>query len=399
MPLPFQRTLRSLERERGAHAALLTLGPLLLLGCWVAWMTQARVPIYVQSSAGRLEVSAKTHRAASAAGGRVSSVRVELGESVSAGQPLLHLDSSVEARRLEEARAQLSALEVRHKALQSQLAAESRVQLWQARANEVTLARVQVARSEAEQASTYRLQLQEISADLRREDLISHLEALQAVQDVSASRLRVTAAEADLSKQRVDNRYAEETQAARVAGLVRQLSDLEALGIAAVAAIGTAQAQLERSIVRAPVAGRIGSLAPLEIGDVVREGDFVATVIPHERIRVIADFAPADAMGRIQPGQQARIRLSGFSVLEYGTLRAVVSQVAREPQRGQIRVELALADAGDTRLPVQHGLPGSIEVRLESAVPWRLLLRNLGPAASRADVPVAPGEQREGRPQ
>lgn len=379
MAMAFQRTLRCLEREQSER-----LGPRLLLmaavlGAWVAWLVCARVPVYAMSQSGRLEVRAKTHRAAAASGGKVVRLALELGAEVEAGQLLLQLDDSLERKKLDEAEAQVRALDLRERALRAQLRAESDVQSFQARAAEGAENRAQVAVDEAGQSSLYRERMQQIADQLHREELISHIEALQSEQDLAASRLHVSAAQADLSRQRADGQYAHALQSARVAALTRELADLSALRVSTLAAVDTARAQLERRVVRAPLAGRIGSVAALQIGDVVHEGELVATVIPSERLRVVAEFSAADALGRVKPGQLARVRLSGFPLLEFGTLGAVVRRVASEPERGSVRVELSLADNPNTHLPLQHGVPGVVEVRIERAAPWRFLTRGLVP--------------------
>jgi membrane fusion protein (multidrug efflux system) len=95
-------------------------------------------------------------------------------------------------------------------------------------------------------------------------------------------------------------------------------------------------------------------------------------------VHVVAEFAPSDAVGRVLPGQAARVRLSGFSWTEFGMLDAVVDQVASEPRDGTIRVELRLASTRAPAIPVQHGLPGSVEVEIERVAPWVLVLRDVG---------------------
>jgi membrane fusion protein (multidrug efflux system) len=384
MAMAFQRTLRCLEREQSER-----LGPRLLLmaavfGAWTAWLVCARVPVYAMSQRGRLEVRARTHRAAAASGGKVVRLALELGVEVEAGQLLLQLDDSLERKKLDEAEAQVRALSLRERALRAQLRAESDVQVFQARAAEGAENRAEVAVDEAGQSSLYRERLQRIADQLHREELISHIEALQSEQELAASRMHVSAAQADLLRQRADGQYARALQTARVAALTRELADLSAQRVSMSAAVDTARAQLERRVVRAPLAGRIGSVAALQIGDVVREGDLVATVIPPERLRVVAEFSAADALGRVKPGQAARVRLSGFPLLEFGTLGAVVKRVASEPERGSVRVELSLADNPHTHLPLQHGVPGVVEVRIESAAPWRMLMRGLSPQRTAA---------------
>ena len=84
---------------------------------------------------------------------------------------------------------------------------------------------------------------------------------------------------------------------------------------------------------------------------------------------------PAAAVGRIRPGQAARLRLEGFPWTQYGLLRATVSAVGNEADAGLVRVELAIEADPDSPIPVQHGLPGSVEIAVEKVSPAILVLR------------------------
>jgi membrane fusion protein (multidrug efflux system) len=52
--------------------------------------------------------------------------------------------------------------------------------------------------------------------------------------------------------------------------------------------------------------------------------------------------------------------------------------VAGEVQDGTVRVELAVGPDAARRIPLQHGLPGSVEVWVERLSPAALLLRQAG---------------------
>jgi membrane fusion protein (multidrug efflux system) len=94
-------------------------------------------------------------------------------------------------------------------------------------------------------------------------------------------------------------------------------------------------------------------------------------------LRVVAQFTPAAAIGRVRAGQTGRVRLLGFPWTEYGSLRASVSRVANEVRDGLVRVELAV-DALPASLPLSHALPGNVEVEVERVRPSSLVFRTLG---------------------
>jgi multidrug resistance efflux pump len=147
--------------------------------------------------------------------------------------------------------------------------------------------------------------------------------------------------------------------------------------------------EIERRRIRAPMAGRLGEVAELRTGSVVREGDRLAAVVPLGDLQVVADFLPPSALGRVRPGQPARLRLEGFPWTQYGSLAATVSRVASEVRSGRIRVELSVDSKGASPIPLQHGLPGTVEVQVERVTPATLVLRAAGKLLAR---PVAKGE-------
>jgi len=136
--------------------------------------------------------------------------------------------------------------------------------------------------------------------------------------------------------------------------------------------------EVDRRWIRAPVDGKLGEVAPLRIGMVVHEGEKLAAVVPAGKLRVVANFDPPAALGRIRPGQHARLRLEGFPWAQYGSVAATITNVASEIRDGSIRVELALDAHSDSRIPLQHGLPGSVEVEIETLSPANLVLRTAG---------------------
>jgi len=154
------------------------------------------------------------------------------------------------------------------------------------------------------------------------------------------------------------------------------------LGIATVE-IGRLEHEIDKLRIRAPVAGHIGEVANLRPGSVVREGENLGAVVPRGKIRLVANFPPEAAFGRISPGQPARLRLHGFPWTQYGTISAVVEAVASEIREGTVRVDLALHENPASSIPLQHGLPGTVEIEVERASPAILVLRAAGKLVAR----------------
>jgi len=126
--------------------------------------------------------------------------------------------------------------------------------------------------------------------------------------------------------------------------------------------------EITRRRILAPVSGKFGEVAILGPGASVAAGDKLCAIIPSGELRVIAEFAPSAALGRIRAGQHAHLRLQGF-----GSIPAHVTGVGGEIRDGTVRVELAVDPS--TTIPLQNGLPGTVEVQVENVSPATLLLR------------------------
>lgn len=396
MASPFFRTLRALERERPRRRRL-ALG-LALLGAWLGWMYFARVEVYTSSSDARLEARSKPSRAAAPETGRIVALHVELGRTVQIGDPLVELDHDVEVQRLEEARAHTRAVTQEIAALDARIRSERERRAAQWRLNTVSAQRAGLGVEAADQERRQRERLEEMSKQLSAAELLPRDQLWKAEDDAQGSRLKVQGASIDLSQKLAARDYDDLDEESRIAELSLRVSELLAEHDLAVAAAATASAALERRTVRAAIAGRLGSITALQIGDVLSAGDVVATVVPDGELHVVAEFAPQE-VGRVIPGQHARVKLRGFAWTQFGMLDATVTDVANEPHDGTVRAELELLPSDDARVPLQHGLPGDVEVEVEKVSPFELLARSFGARPStpaqaprRGDLVASKGE-------
>lgn len=92
---------------------------------------------------------------------------------------------------------------------------------------------------------------------------------------------------------------------------------------------------------------------------------------------VVALFPP-DALLQIESGQEASIRLNDFPIDEYGSIAATVEQVVEQFQDGRTKVELQLTDSTASIIPIQAGLTGQVEIKVDQESPLTLLLRTTG---------------------
>ena len=377
MASPFAHTLRSLEVDGSRAARLLAVLALLLLAAWLTWLARARVPIHEISEDARIQVDAAGHELTAAIEGRVLAVRATVGEHVDAGAILLELDDRDTRLSLEQARARMATLESVVAQRQRQISAErdaieaseraSGAAASQAKARvDQAIAAARLAESELEQLE-----------DLREAEVSTELELQRS--EAEAEKLRAATRELRSAGQR-ERAEQERDLRDRLATIVRvegQIAELEVELSGARGQVESLEAALEKHRIRAPVEGIIGELASVERGSWLARGEVVGVVLPSSELELVARFEPSAAVGRVEVGQLADLRLSGFPWTQYGKVRAKVSRVASEPRQGKIHVEFDIVSVPPA-IVLEHGLPGIVEVEVERTNPANLLLRAAG---------------------
>jgi membrane fusion protein (multidrug efflux system) len=92
-------------------------------------------------------------------------------------------------------------------------------------------------------------------------------------------------------------------------------------------------------------------------------------------------------VGRVRVGQSSLLRFQAFPWTQFGVSQGRVTSVGVEPRSaegrdGGVRVEIAIDRSTTERIPLQHGMPASVEVLVEHATPWQLLMRTMGGIAT-----------------
>lgn len=374
----FPRTTRSLRAERAGGLALGVLGAAVVLAGWLGWIALARVPVRATSESARLEAIGEPRLLAAALPGTVRAVHVALGAPVTAGELLVELDDDAARAALADATAardglaqQVERLSSTRDALTGAGSLDEEARAAAGRAAEGKLAQTALALRRAEEQAA---QVRSLAAS----GAASAQEVEQA--DAAAQQLRF---EQSIQRQLV-SQLGSELGGARQVGQV-ELGRLEQQLAELRSALGSAEARRDaaelaraRHRITAPVDGVVGAIAVREAGAVVEAGDPLVTVVPAGGVRVVAAFRPADALGRIHPGQPARVRLDAFPWTTWGSLAATVERVADEPEPGGATVRVELSIAPGSPIPLRHGLPGAVEVTVDEASPATLLLRAAG---------------------
>lgn len=393
MSVQFSRTTRALAGETSRLALIAWAVVATLMSVWVAWFVLGRVTVYEISRTARLEVQQAPHALASLVSGRVVSSGLALDKEVQAGDVLLVLDSATELLRLREEEARLSAMPARIRSLQSEIALTEQARGEEAHAS---VAAVESARHRTREATAAASFARDNERRLREEAEVggvARMEAMRALSEFQKLTATRDALASEARKLEFDVQTRAREQSAHIEKLRGDLVSLRGEEDTARATVERLKAEIDKHSIRAPVSGRIGEAAVLRAGAYVGEGQKLATIVPHGDLMILADFDPATALGRVRPGQRARMRLDGFPWAQYGTVVARVSRVASELRDGKVRVEFNVDASSVQRTWLQHGLPGSIEVSVDEASPAVLVLRAAGQMLSQDTAPAAPADR------
>jgi multidrug resistance efflux pump len=388
----FSRTLRALRTDGPAGWLIQAVVAALLLGLWGAWFFGSRVTVLAVSTSARAEVDRQVHPVDAPVAGRIVRVEMELGAEVEKGQLLVELEVEEQRSRLDEQQARLTGLEGQLESLALELSgAELALSQWRA-ARQSELDEARASYNEAREAADQAAKEAADQVSLEEEGLVSKQELDRARSEATRKQAAADALRASLQRLLGDQRVEETTRRAELDNLRRETAQLEGERAAITAAVEGLRQELAQRHIRAPADGHLGEVTPLGAGAYVEEGDRLAAVVPTGRILAVAEFAPADVVGRIHPGQEARLRLTGFPSTRFGSIPATVARVGSETRNGRIRVELDVTPADDS-LPLEHGLPGTIEVEVERLSPAALVLRTAGKLLDRPAAAAEPARQ------
>lgn len=380
MSAPFQRSLRALAGDgpRGVIVGITVTA--VFAGAWAVWLLRARVSMYAVTESARVEVERAAHPVQAMISGRVVSLGLALDQWVEAGQPLVELDAETLRLELAEKKARLAGVPAQLAAIERQINAKAAALREHRHAADASLVEARARQREADAVADFTETEAQRSGQLRANGLVSAVDLARSRSDGLARRAAADAQRIAVTRLGAEQLVSGRGLEADIAELDRDAEDLRAQKAFIEASIQTTAHQIELLTIRAPTAGQLGEIAPLQAGTVLHEGDRVAVVVPRRELRVVADFDPATAVGRVQPGQRGRLRLHGFPWVQYGTLPLTVSGVASELRDGKVRVELRIVGDRPDRVPLQHGLPGMVEVELEQVSPFDLVVRAAGRA-------------------
>ena len=378
MSKPFVETTRALKADHFRASMIALILVVILLGVWLWWFLFGRIAAWEVSHLATLEVANRAFAVDAALAGKVAEPPPEVGERVVAGSQLLRLDAEIPVSALRAADQRLVNLEAEMVALAGQAEA-NRAALMRSLAEKQSLiqevavqlkdADAQVAINEDIVGRYTELTDQKLMSDLDLLKAKSTLENARAVKAQLAHRLDLYRNEEQTTTLELKRLQAEiEIERTKLLGSIEGVKQ----------DISQLRETIDRHIIRAPESGTLGEVATLQEGSFVSAGYGIATIIPEGKPHIVARFTPALALGRIKVGQGARLRLEGFPWTQYGSIEARVTSVRQQPRDGYIQVHLALDGPTPERIPIQHGMPGTVEVHTGDYAPAVLMLRALG---------------------
>jgi membrane fusion protein (multidrug efflux system) len=374
----FSRSLRFLEADNSLRSYFGLALALTLLVLWMTWFFLAHVSVYEVSDKAELEVDRAVHPIESGVSGRIVASNLVLDRQVKADDVLVELEAETQQFQLGEQQSQVVGSGSQISSIDAEIASEKQAYEHEQAAAQQALEEARAHYREAESAAQFAQAETERLRKMFAAGVVPEVDLNRSVADAQQRRAAADSARYAVERLEAEQRTRINERNAQIQKLTGDLNKLKNERTTAGVTIQRLQQEVERRRVRAPIDGKLGEVAPLRVGEMVHEGDRLASIIPEGKLRVVANFEPSAALGRIHSGQNARLRLEGFPWGQYGSVAATVTNVASEIRDGRIRVELALNADDHSRIPLQHGLPGSVEVRVESISPASLVLRIAG---------------------
>jgi len=395
--------------EPGKASKLLFWGILLFFVVFIVWAALAEIDRTVRGM-GRVIASSELQVVSSLEGGILEDILVRPGDSVSAGQPLLRLDPTETGANLGSTEATAQALDMKVARLTAEVT--GRAPRYPAPADEEAARQLEIERAlySSRQASLRsalsagQAQLQrsrqsvaeaEAAIDSRQSTLTRAEAELAAIRPLVENgiepRMSLARAESEASTARSDLAGARaslgRTQAqvaealANLASIRQDWREQAASELAVTQAefesrsstLPALQERLQRTTLRAPIAGKVSRVLVTTRGSAVNPGEpLVELVAQEDSLLVEARVSPQD-IGNIRIGQKAKVGITAYDQAVYGTLEGTVSTISadsiQDPQSGEVyylvRVmtkENALEGPGGQELAIGPGMVADISL-------------------------------------
>ena len=391
MSTPFSRSLRSLTADRGRRSLGGILLATALLSAWAVWFYLARVTLYEVTTLARLEVDRAVYPIATPVAGQIVGTHLSLGHEVQAGEMLVELESNEQRLQLEEERMRLAALQAQRDVLAKELQAEEEGKLQERQAARVALEEARARYREAQIAAQIAQKEADIYTRIQARGLASQLDFLRITMEAPKRQAAANALHLAISRLESEQRIKESEQG-RLERLQREASQLTGQIATATAALERPAYEMTRRSIRAPMAGCSARLLTCRSGWSSTKGSAGRHCVSWHaqgcRRLPASDRVGTDPARPAGPAAPQGLPLGTV----WGGCHLVTS-VASELRDNLVRVELTV-DTAASSIPLQHGLPGTVEVTVERLSPAMLVLRTAGLQLAAPDTAL---ERRDGK--
>lgn len=350
---------------RVLFGAVLAIG---LLGGVGSWAVTARLSGAVIAT-GTVQVDENLKEVQHRDGGIIAEILVRKGDSVAAGQTLFRLDDAQSRAELSILQAQIDESEARRARLiadrdgLAEIVFPDRLQPDDAAFADILGGEIRLHAGNLTNRSNNRQQLEqgivqideEITAlDAQKAALLEELALVEAtrmrIRDLDAKRLIETARVEEVAREITQLRGRLGELDANIARSRSRISEVR-MRILAIDEVARTEAQkelvvvdsriqelsdritavedrLQRTDIKAPIAGRINELSVYTVGGVITPAEVLATIVPEGADLSIEVQLPTTAIDQIHLGQAARVRFSAFNHRTTPELQAKVSYIS-----------------------------------------------------------------------
>jgi multidrug resistance efflux pump len=378
IPTAFTKTLQTLDRSKPFFAILRLLIAFAVLGGLAYWMLRVPVALYETSADARLEINTASTLVQAEMTGRITETNLTLGKTVNAGDVLVRMDSLPEELLVREEESRMKAIDPQIQAFRLQIVEEERAGIAEQKASAAAIKEAELKIREAETPAKAAEAERQRLERMKKEKLVPERDVEKAIADSERLERVVSTVTSSIERLKSEQQTRDQQRLVRISALRSEITKLETMKTSAQASIRRAGYDVERRVIRAPIAGKIGEAAILRPGSVLSEGSRVASIVPAGQLRIVAYFRPQAAHGRLEKGDLAKLRLKGYPWTEFGVVEARVAEVAGEDLDGRTRVELEVLPSPTLKTTPRHGMPGEVEVEVERTPPLNLVLRTAG---------------------
>ncbi|WP_299324182.1 HlyD family type I secretion periplasmic adaptor subunit [Parasphingopyxis sp.] len=362
-PPDFLERLTSRKRPRAASNLLLWL----IAGFFIAFIIWAALTELDQTirGPGRVIPSSQMQVVSNLEGGIVEAILVNVGDQVSVGDPLVRLDNTQSASDLGSNRAQFDALNVKIARLQAELdgrqprfptpnnqstreqiaierslhgsrmadldaltaAARARITQSQRAANEAqaSLTARQAAARAAQQEVDILRPLVERGIEPRFSLTQAENRVSIAMSETQAAAASVARAQASVAEAQASLTQARQQWRAQAAD---ELARVQAQQSALRRSLPALSDRVRRTIIRAPLSGRVNRVMTATVGGTIGPGEPIAEIVPSEDSLIVEAMIRPSDIGQVSIGQRAEVGISAYESVVYGTLDGEVITIS-----------------------------------------------------------------------